>query len=60
MEIVPNRSLPKKKMTLGEFWANEKAWDAEPAANTRYTLSDKVSDKGRAATANEAIESSKE
>ena len=41
MEIVPNRSLPKKKMTLGEFWANEKAWDAEPRANTRYTLSDK-------------------
>jgi hypothetical protein len=56
MEIVPNRSLPKKKMTLGEFWANEKAWDAEPRANTRYTLSN----KGRAATANEAIESSKE
>jgi hypothetical protein len=53
MEIVPNRSLTKKKMTLGEFWANEKAWDLEPRANTRYTL-------GRAATANEAIESSKE
>jgi hypothetical protein len=43
-------------MTLGEFWANEKAWDASPVANNRYVLTD----KGRAATANEAIESSKE